>query len=219
MRSNQALAILAVAVTISSSTLLTGFCSEAPEGFFPLFNGQDLSGWTGDTANYTVENGVLICNNGRHIFTEMEYSNFILRFEFKLTPGANSGLGIRTPIGEGDPAYTGMELQILDDTAEKYKDLKDYQFHGSIYGMVPAKRGALKPVGEWNAQEVVADGDRIKVTLNGSVIVDASLKEAAARGSLDGNPHSGLLREKGHIALLGHGDTLEFRNLYLKELD
>ena len=157
---------------------------------------------------------------GGNLFTEREYGDFVLQFEFKLTPGANNGLGIRTP-SRGNPAYAGMELQILDNTAEKYKKLKPYQYHGSIYGVVPAKRGHLKPVGQWNCQEVIANGRQITVKLNGTTIVDANLDQALADGTADGKGaagHPGLKREKGHIGFLGHGSVVEFRNLRLKKL-
>jgi hypothetical protein len=119
---------------------------------------------------------------------------------------------------EGDAAYAGMELQILDNTAEIHKDLKPYQYHGSIYGVAPAKRGYLKPVGEWNDQEVIADGRRITVKLNGVVIVDADIDEASSPKTMDGRDHPGLKREKGHIGFLGHGSRVEFRNIRIKEL-
>ena len=111
-----------------------------------------------------------------------------------------------------------MELQILDNTALIYKDLKPYQYHGSIYGVVPAKRGYLKPVGEWNSEEVIANGRQITVKLNGVTIVDADIDEASASGTIDGNEHPGLKREKGHIGFLGHGSHVEFRNIRIKEL-
>lgn len=189
------------------------------EGFRSLFNGKDLSGWIGAVDGYTVEDGAIVCleSKGGNLFTEQEFSDFVLRFEFKLTPGANNGLGIRAPLG-GDAAYQGIESQILDDTAEKYANLKPYQFHGSIYGVVPAKRGFLKPVGEWNRQEIEARGSRIKVTLNGEVIVDADVRAAAQPQAMDGKAHPGLLRDSGHIGFLGHGSRVEFRNIRIKEL-
>jgi hypothetical protein len=193
---------------------------EMENGFVSLFNGQDLSGWIGDKKGYGVENGKIVvfpARGGGNLYTEKEYSDFILRFEFKLTPGANNGLGIRAPL-EGDAAYEGMELQILDNMADKYKDLKPYQYHGSIYGVVPAKLGHLKPVGEWNGQEVIADGRRITVKLNGAVIVDADIDEASSPKTMDGRDHPGLKRQKGHIGFLGHGSHVEFRNIHIKEL-
>ena len=189
------------------------------KGFAPLFNGLNLGGWTGDTSGYTVEEGKIVCleKGPKNLFTDKEYGNFILRFEFKLSPGANNGLGIRAPL-EGNAAYAGMELQILDNTADQYKDLKPYQYHGSIYGVVPAKRGYLKPVGQWNFQEVIAHGPRITVKLNGTTIVDGDIAQASRNGTIDGNDHPGLLRESGHIGFLGHGSRVEFRNLRIKEL-
>ena len=190
-------------------------------GFEALFNGKDHTGWTGNTSGYVVENGNLVCSpdkgSGGNLYTAKEYGDFILRFDFKLTPGANNGLGIRAPL-EGNAAYMGMELQIIDNTADKYKDLQKYQYHGSIYGVVPSKRGFLKPVGEWNSEEVIARGSRIKVILNGTTIVDADIIEASKNGTIDGNDHPGLKRQKGHIGFLGHGSRVEFRNIKIKEL-
>jgi HEAT repeat protein len=191
------------------------------EGFVPLFNGKNLDGWMGDTEGYAAEDGVIVIHPDRgsgNLYTVEQYADFILRFEFRLTSGANNGLGIRTP-PEGDAAYVGMELQILDNSAPKYRDLKPYQYHGSIYGVVPAKRGYQRRVGEWNTQEVRAIGPRITVILNGEVIVDADIHEASASGTLDGRQHPGLLREKGHIGFLGHGSRVEFRNLWIKTVE
>ena len=201
-----------------AAAVLTG--EEISEGFVSLFNGYDLTGWTGDTKGYVAEAGKIVVYPERgsgNLYTAEEFGNFIFRFEFKLSPGANNGLGIRAPL-EGDAAYVGMELQILDNTALIYKDLKPYQYHGSIYGVVPAKRGYLKPVGEWNSEEVIANGRQITVKLNGVTIVDADIDEASASGTIDGNEHPGLKREKGHIGFLGHGSHVEFRNIRIKEL-
>jgi len=193
---------------------------EIAEGFELLFNGKDLTGWIGDTKGYVAEDGKIVIypKLGKgNLYTEKEYSDFILRFEFKLTPGANNGLGIRAPL-TGDAAYVGMELQILDNTALIYKDLEPYQYHGSIYGVVPAKRGHLRPVGEWNYEEVIARGRKITVNLNGVTIVDVDIDEASMPSTIDGKDHPGLRREKGHIGLLGHGSHVEFRNIRIKEL-
>ncbi len=193
------------------------FIREIPrlDEFVNLFNGHDLTGWVGDTKGYIVEDGKIVCKPGGNLYTEKEYSDFTLRFEFKLTPGANNGLGIRTS-RDGDAAYQGMELQILDNSADKYKDLKPYQYHGSIYGVVPAKRGFQKPVGQWNSQKVIAKGNHITVILNGETIVDADLDEASKDGTMDGRQHPGLKRPTGHIGFLGHGSVVEFRNIRIK---
>ncbi|HEV7383035.1 MAG TPA: DUF1080 domain-containing protein, partial [Dyadobacter sp.] len=136
---------------------------------------------------------------------------------FQLTPGANNGLGIRTPL-EGDAAYVGTEIQILDNDAPIYKDLKEYQYHGSAYGIIPAKRGFLKPLGEWNYEEVRVQGSQIRVTLNGTVIMEGDLAEASKNGTADKREHPGLSRSKGHLGFLGHGSPLKFRNIRIKDL-
>ncbi len=126
-------------------------------------------------------------------------------------------MGVRTPM-EGDAAYVAYELQILDNTAEVYAKLEPYQYHGSVYGIIPAKRGYLKPVGEWNSQEVYLNGDKIRITLNGTIIVDGDLKEASKNGTADHKDHPGLQRSNGHIGFLGHGSLLWFRYIRIKEL-
>lgn len=187
------------------------FAAEAPV-MRPLFNGTDLSGWKG--AGYVVEDGAIVCTpQGKNLITEATYSSYILDFEFKLPPGGNNGLGIHYP-GSGDGAYTGLELQILDHTAPKYKDLKDTQFHGSIYTMAPAKKSGLKPVGEWNRQRVSVLGSVIIVELNGEIILRANLDDLSR---LHPN-HEGVKRRAGHIAWLGHGDRVAFRNIQITEL-
>ncbi len=195
---------------------------EKKEGFTALFDGSNLDQWTGNTTDYVIEGGNIVIHPsksfGGNLYTKEEYGDFVFRFDFQLTPDANNGLGIRTPM-EGDAAYVGMELQILDNTAPVYADLDEYQYHGSVYGIIPAKRGYLKPVGEWNTQEVIANGDNIKITLNGTVILDGNLREATKNGTPDGKEHPGLFNKKGHIAFLGHGSVVKFRNIRIKELD
>ncbi|MCL1932869.1 MAG: DUF1080 domain-containing protein [Candidatus Azobacteroides sp.] len=197
--------------------------AEKKEGFVPMFNGVNMTGWIGNLNDYYAKDGMIVCDpakGGRgNLYTEKEYSDFVMRFEFLLTPAANNGLGIRAPL-EGDAAYVGMELQILDNEAEVYKDLHEYQYHGSVYGVIPAKRGYLKPLGEWNYQEVIAKGNRITITLNGTVILDGDIAEASKNftATIDGNKHPGLSNKQGHIGFLGHGSWVAFKNLRIKEL-
>lgn len=193
---------------------------EKEEGFVSLFDGKSLSGWqligkVGD--GYEVEDGVLFspAGGGGKLLTEKEYSNFVFRFEYRLQPGGNNGVGIRAP-KEGDAAYVGMEIQILDDDDARYANLQPYQYHGSIYGVVAAKRGAPKKAGEWNSEEILCDGRHVKVTVNDKVVVDANLDDVKDDDTLA--KHPGLKRTKGHIGFLGHGDRVEFRNIRIKEL-
>ena len=191
------------------------------EGFVSLFDGKTLNGWSGAKDAYKVEDAAIVCVTGTagNLLTEKEYADFIIRFEFKLTDGANNGLGIRCPnVAKGNLHLEGTELQILDNTAEKYKTLQPYQYHGSVYGIQPAKREHLKPLGEWNSQEVTAQGRKIKIVLNGEVLVDCDLDEVTKNGTMDKAEHPGLKRTSGHIGFLGHGDRVDFRNIRIKDL-
>ena len=192
---------------------------EQDQGYVSLFNGANLDGWQGATDGYEASDGLLKCKGetGGNLFTDKQYGDFSLRLEFKFPPGANNGVAIRAPL-EGNPAHDGMEIQILDHDHPQYKDIKPWQAHGSIYGVVAAKRGHLKPTGEWNQQEIIADGDHIIVKLNGVVIVDADIKKASTPKTIDGRPHPGLERDKGYIGFCGHGHDVDFRNLRVKEL-
>ena len=208
---------LAALICLALASPILGAGSE--EGFVSLFDGKTLDGWQGGKDGYEIVEGAIVCKEkgGGNLYTAKEYADFHLKFEFKLTPGANNGIGIRTPL-QGDPAYVGMEIQVLDDSSDKYKGLKEYQHHGSVYGVVPAKTGHLKPVGEWNSEEIILQGKQIKVILNGETIVDADLEKASTPKTIDGQNHPGLKRDKGYIGFCGHGAHVEYRNLRLKEL-
>lgn len=195
--------------------------SAAEPGFVSIFNGKDLTGWTlvkKSGSGYVVENGTLICplDGGGNLLTEKEYSDFVLRFEFKMEPGGNNGLGIRAPLA-GDIAYSGIELQILDHDHEKYKGwLKPNQRHGAVYDVIPPIADALKPAGQWNQEEVTVQGRKIVVVLNGKKIVDADLSTVKDPEVL--KKHPGLQRTSGRIGFLGHKSLVEFRNIRIKEL-
>ena len=195
--------------------------TERQEGFEMLFDGSNLEKWTESTAYEITPEGYLRANPdakfGKNLYTKEEFADFVYRFDFKLTPGANNGVGIRTPL-EGDAAYVGTEIQILDNDADIYKNLKEHQYHGSAYGIISAKREGLKPLGEWNTQEIYVKGNHVKVTLNGQVILDGDLAEASKNGTLDGKDHPGLKNSKGHLGFLGHGSEVFFRNIRIKRL-
>ena len=192
------------------SLFLVSVCFSQGKETVSLFNGKDLTGWK--KAKYVVEDGVLVCQGG-NLVTEKQYTNYIFEFDFLLPPGGNNGLGIHYP-GSGDAAYSGMELQILDNSHPRYAKLKDYQFHGSLYTLQAAKRGHLKPVGEWNHEKVTVDGPLVKVELNGVVILDANLDELNKQKP----KHKGAQRRSGHICFAGHGAPVKFKNITIKEL-
>lgn len=197
--------------------------AQVEAGFEPLFNGRDLTGWKlvrGRGPGYIVEKGVLVCpeDGGGNLFTEKEYANFVLRLDWRLWDGGNNGVGIRAPL-EGDAAYVGMEIQVLDEASEKYKKgagLKPTQMTGSVYDVFAAKSGHVKRDGVWNEYQIEARGRRIKVTLNGVVVTDVDLDSVKDPEVL--KKHPGLARAKGHIGFLGHGTRVEFRNIRIMEL-
>lgn len=192
----------------------------AEPGFTALFDGSTLNGWKlvrGRGPGYVVENGVIVCpaDGGGNLYTEREYANFVLRLEWRLWEGGNNGIGIRAPL-EGDAAYLGMEIQVLDDESGKYRDLKPTQYTGSIYDVFPAKRGFVRRNGEWNTYEITADGPRVKVVLNGETVMDSDLNSVKDEAVL--KRHPGLRRASGHIGFLGHGTRVEFRRIRVREL-
>jgi len=206
-------AVVAVMVLFGAGVLFGGEAAEKPagvpakeggdEGFVSLFDGKTLDGWKGAVTGYAAEDGVLVCKKegGGNLFTVKEFGDFILRFDFKFEPGGNNGLSVR-----------GQEIQILDDYAPGHKNLKPCQYHGSIYCKVPATRGATKPAGEWNTEEVLCQGSHWRVTVNGTVIVDVDLATVPGEEAL-------AKRTQGPLGFLGHGTLVEFRNLRIKELE
>ena len=208
---------------------------EKKQGFELLFDGTNLDNFVGNKVGYVPINGCINVTanygNESNLYTKKEYRDFIFRFEFCfLRPGVNNGVGIRTPMGV-DAAYYGMcECQILDHDAPIYAGLREYQVHGSVYGVIPAKRIKHKPLGEWSEEEIRVQGNHITVTVNGEVIVDGDIKEACqghnvAPDGSDNNPytvdhrnHPGMFNKTGHIGFLGHGAGLKFRAVRVLDL-
>jgi hypothetical protein len=189
-----------------------------PKGFTTLFNGKDLKGWKAhggkfEKWNVDKEAGTFYTGGaGGWLMTEKEYGDYELRLDFKVPKGGNSGVALRSPM-KGDPAYTGMEIQILDDPS--YKGLQKWQHTGSIYGVVPSSSQPTKPLGEWNTYRIVCKGRHVIVELNGKKIVDANLDDSKEKHA---EKHPGILRAKGHVGVQDHGGKVEFRNVFIKEL-
>lgn len=202
---------------VEANEILRG--DEYGTDFEPIFNGRDFTGWFGDMKGKLVSNGEILWSDGGHIYTQREFADFVFRFEFTMTPGANNGLAIRST-GEGNPAYDAMcELQILDDGHERYAGVKPRQVHGSAYGMAGAHRGYLRPAGQWNYQEVIVKGSTIQVELNGVRILDTDLSKIT--DYMDDREHPGKMLKKGHLGFAGHGPehVFQFRRLSVEELD
>ncbi len=195
--------------------------SQSADGFVELVNGKDLSNWQGSVDNYEMKNGAVVCKKGKggDLLTQEEYEDFNLRFEFKLPEGGNNGIAIRTPLGSHS-ANDGLELQVIDsdgyNKAHPKGQLKPYQYHGSIYYCVGAKHGYLRPIGEWNFQEVEVRGQTIRITLNGTKILDVDI-DKLDRSQIEHIP-KGLDRRKGHIGFAGHNDPVAYRSFKVKRL-
>jgi hypothetical protein len=218
---------LTIAGVLVCAPALRSADADAPEGFTALFNGKDLTGWKvnegGKMSVWGADNGLLYVqgSGGGWLMTEKEFGDFELRLEFKMPEKGNSGVALRSPM-KGDPAYVGMEIQLLDDVWHKknLKGLRDTQLTGSIYDVVPPSKDVLKPVGEWNKMRIIAKGRQVTIELNGTKIVDANLDDYKDRiEPQSGHPgHPGLKAEKGHLGLQSHDGRVEFRNLYVKPL-
>jgi hypothetical protein len=191
-------------------------------GYKSVFNGRDFTGWAGPVDQYRIVDGAIEClpKKGGTIFTQEEFSDFVVRVEFKLPPGGNNGLALRYP-GQGDTAYVGMaECQVIDDLnwdrINAPRKLDPRQVHGSVYGMIGAVRGYLRPTGEWNFEEVTVRGSTVKVELNGTVILDGDVSKVTEY--MDNMPHPGKNRTSGHFGFAGHNDPVAFRAIRIKRL-
>jgi hypothetical protein len=198
--------------------------AQSADGFVEQINGKDLSNWQGAVENYEVVDGAVVCKQGKggDLLTKEEFENGIIRLEFKLPKAGNNGIALRTPLG-GHSASDGLELQVIDSDGYNEKmaaagkgGLKPEQYHGSLYHCVGAKHGYLRPVGEWNFQEIEVQGQRIKVTLNGTKILDVDI--STFDRSQIAHPPKGLDRTKGFIGFAGHSDPVAFRSFKVKKM-
>ena len=188
------------------------------DGWKALFNGRDLDGWEqvgGEKKTWSVENGVLFTDGegGGWLSTMGEYGDFELSLEFKVPAGGNSGVFIRAP-REGNPAFEGSEIQVLDDYADEYKALKPWQYCGSVYSTIAPSERATKPAGEWEKMNIRVQGQKIQVTLNGKQIINGDLSEHMDKVK----DHPGLKRLGGFIGLQNHSTCCDFRNIVIKPL-
>lgn len=194
---------------------------QPPEGFTSLYNGKTLAGWkpTGKADVWAAEGGLIVCKGGGGgwLLTEKEYGDFEFRCEYRWSKeGGNSGISLRTP-NTGDPAYVGMEIQLIDDEGwEKVhkSKLAEYQHTGSIYDVQPAKARANKPIGDWNAVRIVCKGREVQVVLNNKELTNANLDNYEKKFAR----HPGLKRDKGHVGFQSYNVRVEFRNVAIKEL-
>jgi hypothetical protein len=206
---------------ISSGEANKELAARDADGFVELINCKDLSNWQGAVGSYEVVDGAIRCRQGKggDLLTKEEFENGFIRVEFKLPKAGNNGIALRTPLG-GHSSSDGLELQVIDsdgyNEAHPKEPLLPYQYHGSLYHCVGAKHGYLRPVGEWNFQEIEVQGQRIKVTLNGTRILEVDI--ATFDRSQIAHPPRGLDHTKGFIGFAGHSDPVEFRSFKVKRL-
>ncbi|HPI73015.1 MAG TPA: DUF1080 domain-containing protein, partial [bacterium] len=184
----------------------------------PLFNGKDLQGWqviNGRPESWQAADGILFTTGqgGGWLSTTREFADFKLSLEFRVPADGNSGVFLRSP-HHGDPAYTGMEIQVLDDYAEQYARLKPWQYTGSVYGIQAPSQRVSKRAGEWQKMVITCQGPRIRVELNGQKTIDTDLIDHMQQSS----EHPGIRRREGYIGLQNHSSKLEYRNIWLEEL-
>ncbi len=195
--------VISLATAILLSLAASSFSAESvEEGFTRIFNGEDLTGWT-EVAGWAVEDGMLrTAGSGSNIYTLKEYESFELRFDFVMSPGGNSGVFFRRG---------GLEVQLLDDYSEQYKNLKEWQYCGSLYAYVPPSERVTKPAGELQTMTIRLEGQKLTVELNGTQIVEADFDK------LQG--HAGFAPGAGRIGLQNYGGVgIAFRNIRIKEL-
>lgn len=188
------------------------------EGWAELFNGKDLTGWSqvgGENLTWGVENGILFTDGGGGgwLGTTREYENFELELEFNVPEDGNSGVFVRCTL-EGNPAYEGLEIQVLDDDTKVFGELKPWQLTGSVYSLIAPSKNATKGAGEWQKVSIRYEDARILVNLNGEEIVNGDISAFKDKAP----EHPGVLRTSGYIGLQNHGSRLDYRNIRLREL-
>ncbi len=189
------------------------------EGWRPLFNGKDLTGWEqigGKEQTWGVENGILYTDAGEGgwLSTAEQFADFELALEFRVPVGGNSGVFCRTP-RQGNPAYEGFEVQVLDDYDEQYATLKPWQYTGSVYSIAAPSRRVTLPAGTWQRMFIRCEGPKISVSVNGFPVTEADMSQHQDKVS----DHPGVTRTDGYIGLQNHGSRLDYRNIQIRELN
>jgi hypothetical protein len=201
--------------------------AERSSGWLLLFDGKTLDGWmTSESkpSKRSVEDGCINphrCGHYMMVHTQ-QWSNFELSLDFKISPGCNSGIFVRTPsltpLPGKDVGYNGLEVQIIDSTNADYYDT------GAIYDLSKPTRNAMKPAGQWNHAEVTCNGSVIDVVINGEKVNHIYLDQfSEPRKRPDGTSHKFEFAyknhpRKGYIGLQDHGSDCWFKNIKLRPL-
>jgi len=183
-----------------------------------LFNGRNLAGWqvVGDPKDcWTVTDGKLHPTvKGGWLSTVEQFADFEIELEFMLAPGSNSGLFLRAP-HTGRTSRSGMEIQLIDETSEKYADLEDWQRSGALYHVQAPQAEAFTAAEQWQTLRVRAEGRQLTVWLNDTEMVDANLDDYPDKEE----EHPGLKRPSGYIGLQNYGGRdIQIRKARLRKL-
>jgi hypothetical protein len=195
-----------------------------------LFDGSSVGAWVSYGKGAPPTQGWSIDGDALHVAaksgagdlrTRAEYGDFDLRFEWKVSSGANSGVMYRSAEGEYAPWVTGPEYQVLDD-AEHADGKSPLTAAGSLYAMYSAEGKSCAPVGGWNEARIIARGAHVEHWLNGVRVLEATIgsEDWLARKNAckwKDNAKYGT-RRRGHIVLQDHGDDVWFRNIRIREL-
>jgi hypothetical protein len=228
MKKNIFVAVLAFALFQTTN-------AQVPKGFKAIFDGQTTSGWhtygktTVGTA-WKVEDGVLhfdptAAKNGQggDLVTNLEYTNFHLKLEWKVAPNANSGIifYVKEDIKKYKNTYeTGLEMQVLDNDGHPDGKIEKHRA-GNLYDLIKGTSEPVKPVGEWNAVDLVCKNGKLTFVLNGVTIIETKLWDEQFKALLAGSKFASWADfatfKTGKIALQDHGDNVWYRNIMIKE--
>lgn len=227
------LILISIPMTMAQNTLTQ---QEKKEGWKLLFDGKTTDGWrsyNGDSfpdGGWVIEDGTLTFKPGQEgggdIITTEKYENFILKMDWKVTKGANSGIFYKAMEQPNQAIYwSALEYQILDN--ENHPDASQGENgnrkSGSLYDLIPAKPQNAKPYGEWNSAKIVVDGSHVEHWQNGEKVLEFELwtpewYEMIRNSKFREHPEFGDARD-GYIGLQDHGDEVSFRNIKIKSLD
>ena len=201
--------------------------AEASQGWTLLFDGTSTAGWRAYDKDAmpegwkAVDGALTRVGRAGDIITTRSYRNFELALEWRIGPGGNSGVFYRAALGSDAIYFSAPEMQVLDDSGH-VDGRSELTSAGSDYGLYPAPRGVVRPVGQWNAVRLVVNGNHVEHWLNGQKIVEYELHSPDWRTRV-GSSKFKAWREygqaaEGHIGLQDHGDWVAFRNIKVRVL-
>ncbi|MCU0335385.1 MAG: DUF1080 domain-containing protein [Chitinophagaceae bacterium] len=226
---------------LAAMSIAAGCSSSKPgsdDGFVSIFDGKSFAGWhsynrTGVGKAWKIENGCIRLDasnkagwqatDGGDIVTDEAYENFHLQLEWKVAPKGNSGIifYVQESADYKHTWMTGPEMQVLDNNG--HPDAKIYKHRaGDLYDMIACSQETVKPAGEWNKAEIIANKGTLEFRLNDVSVVKTSYGDEAWRQLIAGSKFKSMPGfgsfSKGKIALQDHGDDVWFRNIRIRKL-